>query len=154
MSPKLSVAEAFEKWAEDLTRYATVLVGADDAVDAVNQAFVDVIASARWESVTNQRVYLFMSTLNASRAMRRSQHRREAREWRTRPTEVCHMELLGEPQVLAAVNALSVGQRAVIYLTYWEDMTPKAAAEFLGVREGTVRRQLARAREKLRKALA
>lgn len=154
MSTELSITEAFEKWADDLTRYATVLVGPDDAVDAVNQAFADVVASKRWDGVTRPRGYLFAATLNASLAMRRTKTRREAREWRTRDARVGHLELLGDPQILSAVNALSVGQRAVIYLAYWEDMTPATIATFLGVKEGTVRRQLARGRAKLRKVLA
>jgi len=44
-------------------------------------------------------------------------------------------------------------QRAVIHLTYWEDLTPSVVATRLGVSEGTVRRQLARARDRLRKVL-
>jgi RNA polymerase sigma factor (sigma-70 family) len=153
MTTRLSITEAFEKWAEDLTRYATVLVGADDAVDAVNQAFADVLASGRWPSVASPRGYLFAATLNASRAMRRSRGRRQAREWRTHQDRVVHLELLSDPEVVAAVNALSIGERSVIYLAYWEDMTPRATASFLEVSDGTVRRQLARARAKLRKAL-
>lgn len=50
----------------------------------------------------------------------------------------------------AAVDGLSAQQRAVIVLTYWQDLEPKAVAELLGVSEGTVRKQLARARQKLR----
>lgn len=150
---ELTIGEAFEKWGGDLTRYATVLVGPDDALDVVNQAFTDVIQSGRWSQVGNARGYLFGATLNAARAMRRSASRREAREWRTRRTELTHLELLGDPAIIAAVSGLSVGQRSVIYLTYWGDMTPAAIAEWLGVREGTVRRQLARGRAALRKVL-
>ncbi|MGI9624744.1 MAG: RNA polymerase sigma factor [Acidimicrobiales bacterium] len=156
MKTKPSITESFEKWAEDLTRYATVLVGADDAVDVVNQAFVDVMASGHWNNpeVIDPKRYLYRATLNAARGMRRAQTRREAREWRTRPEQVMHLELLADPKIIEAVNALSVGQRAVIYLAYWEDMTPASIASFLGVRDGTVRRQLARGRASLRKALA
>ena len=153
MSVGLSISEAFEKWAEDLARYATVLVGADDAADVVSQAFVDVIASGRWDRVSNPRGYLFRVTLNAARALRRSQHRRVAREWRTRPDTVAHLELLGDPAIIAAVDSLSVRQRSVVYLFYWEDMAPAAIGGLLGVSDGTVRRHLARARSKLRKVL-
>ena len=40
-----------------------------------------------------------------------------------------------------------------MYLTYWDDLTPAQIAELLGVGEGTVRKQLARAREQLRRIL-
>ncbi len=42
----------------------------------------------------------------------------------------------------------------MIYLTYWEDLTPAAVAETLGIGEGSVRKQLARAREQLRTVLS
>ena len=57
------------------------------------------------------------------------------------------------PEVLAAVKGLSLRQRAVIVLTYWEQFTPDEIAEYLGISEGSVRRHLARARSKLRRVL-
>jgi RNA polymerase sigma factor (sigma-70 family) len=51
------------------------------------------------------------------------------------------------------LRALSVQQRAVMYLTYWHDWDPARIAEALGVADGTVRKQLARGREQLREAL-
>ena len=53
-----------------------------------------------------------------------------------------------------ALEELSVQQRAVTYLTYWQDMSVAEVAEALGVGDGTVRRQLARARSRLRGALS
>jgi DNA-directed RNA polymerase specialized sigma24 family protein len=41
----------------------------------------------------------------------------------------------------------------VIYLTYWEDQSPAQIAGLLEVSEGTVRKQLARARDHLRRIL-
>ncbi len=38
-------------------------------------------------------------------------------------------------------------------LTYWLDRAPAQVAELLDVTEGTVRKQLARARQKLKEAL-
>jgi RNA polymerase sigma factor (sigma-70 family) len=52
-----------------------------------------------------------------------------------------------------ALAALSGQQRAVVFLTYWEDQAPAQIAELLGVSDGTVRKQLARAREHLRRIL-
>jgi RNA polymerase sigma-70 factor (ECF subfamily) len=48
---------------------------------------------------------------------------------------------------------LSPQQRAVVYLTYWDDLTPAQVAVLLAVSEGTVRKQLARARVHLRRIL-
>jgi len=57
------------------------------------------------------------------------------------------------PEVRQAVEELSVRQRAVVYLTYWEDMTDEAVAVHLGISAGSVRRHLARARKHLRRVL-
>lgn len=154
MGRDLTIAEAFTKWSEDLARYATVLVGPDDAGDVVAQAFADVVASGRWAGIRDHRGYLFRVTLNAARATRRSDGRRRAREWRHRTATVAAADLVADPAIVAAVNRLSVSQRAVIYLAYWEDLTPSSIAEVLGVSDGTVRRQLARGRAALRKALS
>ena len=57
------------------------------------------------------------------------------------------------PEVLAAVRRLSVRQRAVVVLAYWEQLTAGEIAGQLGISEGSVHRHLARARSKLRGAL-
>ena len=49
---------------------------------------------------------------------------------------------------------LTVQQRAVVYLTYWHDLSPSDVATTLGASEGTVRKQLARARSHLREVLS
>ncbi len=51
------------------------------------------------------------------------------------------------------IAALSLQQRAVVFFTYWEDMTIPAIADLLGLSSGTVHRNLTRARAQLRKAL-
>jgi len=56
-------------------------------------------------------------------------------------------------EVLEAVARLSPRQRAVVFLTYWDDLDPAAVASTLGLGEGSVRRHLARARARLRKML-
>jgi RNA polymerase sigma factor (sigma-70 family) len=57
------------------------------------------------------------------------------------------------PEVFAAVERLSTRQRAVIFLTYWDDLDPGSVARVLGISEGAVRRHLARARNSLRRSL-
>ena len=57
------------------------------------------------------------------------------------------------PDVQQAVERLSVRQRAVVYLTYWEDMTNQMTADYLGISAGSVWRHLARAKTHLRREL-
>jgi RNA polymerase sigma-70 factor (ECF subfamily) len=58
-----------------------------------------------------------------------------------------------DPDVIAAVNKLSVQQRASVVLTYWEDLTPIEVSLRLGISQGTVKRHLARARARLKELL-
>ncbi|MEM8705530.1 MAG: sigma-70 family RNA polymerase sigma factor [Actinomycetota bacterium] len=152
-SPADSVEEIWNKWADDMLRYATVLVGPDRADDVVDDVVVTLL-----ERLTNEpdrrfeRGYVLTMVLNTARMLHRSQGRRERREWKVAELPY-HAELLADPSVLIAVGRLSVMQRAVIYLTYWEDLTPGAVAEQMGVSVGSVKRHLARGRARLRKVL-
>ena len=57
------------------------------------------------------------------------------------------------PDVLDAVGRLSVRQRAVISLAYWEDLRPVDIVRRLGLSEGTVHRSLSRAEARLKRML-
>ena len=50
-------------------------------------------------------------------------------------------------------GTFSLQQRAVVFFTYWEDMTIPTIADLLGLSTGTVHRNLTRARAHLRKTL-
>ena len=58
------------------------------------------------------------------------------------------------PEVLRAVAELSLQQRTVTYLAYWQDLPVSEIADTLAISEGAVRRHLARARSKLRRSLS
>jgi RNA polymerase sigma factor (sigma-70 family) len=147
-----SDAELLEKHADELTRFAPGIVGPFDASDVVSGAFLRCMLSARWPSVTNRRAYLYRAVLNEPLATRRSLARRRRREEEMAPPEGTGADE-PDPEVLEAVARLSVRQRAVIVLTYWNDLDPKSVATLLGLSEGTVRRYLARARANLKEQL-
>jgi RNA polymerase sigma-70 factor (ECF subfamily) len=144
--------ELYGKHAEALTRFATGLVGPSDAPDVVSEAVLRCMASARWMTVRDARPYLYRAVLNQARQSHRSAMRRAARDARiafpapTDPPEV-------RPEVLEAIARLSLRQRAVIVLTYWDDLDPVQIAERLQISDGSVRRHLARARARLREEL-
>ena len=149
-------AEVYRKHVDDLHALATTLVGPHAAADVVSSAVARTIASPAWVDVDDRHAYWVRAVCNEARSSHRSTMRRLAREEavarRDRQWDD-HVDEL-HPEVLAAVSALSMQQRAVIYLTYWRDLPPGEAAALLGVSEGTVRRQLARARTKLRRSLS
>lgn len=147
-----SDADVYRRNADDLVRFATVLVGPDDAQDVVSSAFARCMASRLWDDVTDHRAYLFRAVSNETKNLKRSAARRRRREQAAPIDQVIEVGT-PRPDVRTAIEQLSVRQRAVVYLTYWHDMTDAMVAEHLGVSAGTVRRHLARAREKLRETL-
>ncbi len=151
-SKKRSDAEIYSEHAVALVQFATVLVGPSDAHDVVSSAVLRSLGSPGWSQVQNHHSYLYQAVANEARNLYRSESRRRNREVRMSQPIVVHLPEL-RPEVQQAVERLSVRQRAVVYLTYWEDMTDQMAADHLGISAGSVRRHLARARDHLRKVL-
>ena len=141
-----------------LMRFATALVGPTDAPDVVSDAVVAVLGSRSFSSIRDHRSYLYRAVLNSAHARHRTGTRRlalEARASRLRspcgPTASTITEL--PSTVVNALQHLTSRQRAVVFLVYWEDLTPEAAATRLGISSGSVKKHLARARSHLREAL-
>jgi len=152
MTAMVEPGELYRRHADELVRYATALVGPDDAADVVVDAVMASLQSPGWSDVRNQRAYLYRAVLHRAASMRRSDARRAARELRVAvPASVPPAGSSVDAQ--RALAGLSHQQRAVVFLTYWDDQTPAQIAALLGVGEGTVRKQLARAREQLRRTL-
>lgn len=144
---------AFRRHADELTRFATLLVGPGDAGDVVSEAFVSVFdAGADSSRLENPRAVLFRAVQR-----RAVDHVRSARRRRTRESLYVRREPApgvfddgGPERARECLSVLSDQQAAVVFLTYWSDLRPVELADVLGVREGTVRKQLARARKRLR----
>jgi RNA polymerase sigma factor (sigma-70 family) len=145
-------AEVYRKHADDLVRFATGLAGPSDAPDIVSDAFLRCLDSPGWTTVTDKRSYLYRSVYNKAAAFHRTSSRRRAREAVTAQPELFESPEL-RPEVLTAVFTLSMQQRAVIVLTYWDDLTPSAIATLMNITEGSVKRHLARGRSRLKEAL-
>lgn len=157
------IDEAYATWADELTRYASALVGPHDAADVVADAFAGLlgVGDERWMSVSEPRPYLFRCVLNSARMRARSSARRTLRERRVAVVvgsgaltsfDDGEQELI-DASVLAALDSLSVQQRAVAYFTYWEDLSVLQIAALLDVSPGAVKKQLVRARNRMRKVL-
>jgi RNA polymerase sigma-70 factor (ECF subfamily) len=149
----LNRTETYEKYADQLIRFATGIVGPSDSRDVVSAAVVSAMWSSNWESVNNERAYLYEAVLNEARShLRRKERRRVAERQAVGGSQI---EWLPEvrPEVIEAVARLSLSQRAVVFLAYWENMRPAEIARFLDLSDGTVHRQLARAEARLRRIL-
>lgn len=150
------VADCYEKHAEALLHFAATQVGAVDAEDVVSAAIVGVLQTS--VDVDDLQPYLYRAVANAALKHWRTLDRRSRRERLAAGLYPIRQagtddKTIADPEVVRALTQLSPQQRAVVHLTYWEDLTPAATATRLGVRDGTVRKQLARARSTLRKVL-
>lgn len=149
----LTRAEVFEKYGDQLVRFATGIVGPSDSRDVVSAAMVSAMWSANWDLVDHERTYLYKAVLNEARQHLRQRERRRDAELKavggSPPGWIPEIR----PEVLEAVGRLSVSQRAVVFLAYWEDMRPAEIARTLGLSDGTVHRQLARGEARLRRVL-
>ena len=145
--------ELYGRVAPELIRFATTLVGPGGAADVVADAVVGVMAAPVWREARDKRALLYRSVLLTSRSWHRSESRRRARQVHAVPPEAMP-DADPHPEVHDALAALSHQQRAVVFLTYWSDLDVAGVAETLGVSDGTVRKQLARARRRLREVLS
>lgn len=143
---------AYSAFSSDLVRFASVLVGPDQAGDIVSSAVLRVLDVGHG-SIRNHRAYLFQAVANEARNWKRGEARRREREDRSSKGSNVFYPAEPYPEVRRAVEGLSVRQRAVVYLTYWEDLKDQTVADHLGISAGSVRRHLARARKKLRGVL-
>jgi len=136
----------------DLVRFAAVLVGPDDAPDAVSRAILSLLGGTTLAAAEYPKALMYRAVYTQARTMQRSGFRRRAREHKV-AERVGREDPELDPDVLLAVAELSARQRACIFLTYWEDLTVPSVAERLGVSEGSVKKHLARARSQLREVL-
>ncbi len=157
LSAHVSHGELWREHVGSLTRYATLLVGPADAADIVSIAFHRVtLRIDRGQLPRDVRAYLVRSVTNAAADQHRSQRRRRDRDLRAAIGAPIITEGSSgvELDIRRAVADLSVQQRAVVYLTYWEDLDSRQVARTLDIAPATVRRHLARARFQLRKELS
>jgi len=145
-------ADLYVRHRAELTCFATGLVGPSDAADVVADAMARLMTSRVWEQASSPRALMFRAVLYEARMFHRARRRRISREGRSAQRGAFEMPEI-EPEVAAAVARLSPQQRAVVFLTYWDDLDAATVANLLGVSEGTVRKQLGRARNKLREVL-
>ena len=140
-----------------LRRTAYLLSGdwhlADDLVqEALTRAF------ASWPRITRRGepdAYVRKILLNLYLDHRRRPARREdARAELPDSAYVGHDGLGERERVLAALREVAPGQRAVLVLRFWEDLSVEQSAQALGVSTGNIKSQTSRGLEALRGALA
>jgi DNA-directed RNA polymerase specialized sigma24 family protein len=123
--------DAYAAHGDELIRFATGLVGPSDAQDVAADAMARLMSSRVWMEVENPRALMYRAVLYEARTFVRSRRRRLSREARAAVREAYEMPDLA-PEVSAAVAGLTPRQRAVVFLTYWDDLDPRSVAALFG----------------------
>lgn len=160
-----SFATIFDRHAPYIHRYLARRLGAGNADDLVAETFLAAFrCRERFDTAhPDARPWLYGIATNTI-----SQHRRaEAREYRLRQTyvpatsEASHADRVStvvtaqslRGMLFDALAGLSAGDRDVLLLIAWEELTYDEVAAALTIPVGTVRSRLNRARRLLREAL-
>lgn len=146
------VDAAWRTHAPAAMRFATVLVGPADAHDITTTAFLRVVGQPAWTEIDRLDRYLLRAVRNEAQNLYRQRRRRWQRDLAAlRPDVVA--DSIPDVDLLRAIAALTVRQRSVLFLAYWQDLTEAEIADTLDLTRSTVHRTVVRARTALRKAL-
>lgn len=141
--------ETYRELRLPLLRLAFLLTGSrETAEDLVQSAFAS--AQPRWHRIDDQPAYLRRSVVNLAKDGQRREFRRR-RLLRPEPEPVTAIPELDETWAL--VRRLPVAQRAVVVLHYYEDLALVEISHLLDRPASTVRSDLRRALDRLRKDL-
>jgi RNA polymerase sigma-70 factor (ECF subfamily) len=153
--------EIFDRHFADVSRYLTRRVGASMADELAAETFVLAFRLRdRYDSGTGDaRAWLFGIATNLMR-----RHWRRLRAYaRTGVDPICDEvadldrridSMAAAPQLAAALASLGRGEREVLLLFAWADLSYEEIAAALGIPGGTVRSRLSRARAHIRELLS
>jgi RNA polymerase sigma-70 factor (sigma-E family) len=152
---------AFEEFArvhgDALVRLSFALCGdRGKAEDAAQEALTGVYL--RWGRLEDPLSYARRSVVNATRDQWRYLSRRQRRERSAagQPQEAPALlddVVADRDRLMRALHRLPYGQRAVIVLRYWHQLSEQETARALGNSAGTVKSQTSRALARLREEL-
>lgn len=160
-------AVLFDRYADDIHRYAARRLGAQVADDLMAETFVIAFQQRRGYDVSrpHARPWLYGIVTNLVGRHRRAEARRLKAFARAAGASPAEDEPLADrvaarvsaehsrARLAGALAALPARHRDVLLLIAWGDLDYTEAAQALGVPVGTVRSRLHRARVRLRQAL-
>jgi RNA polymerase sigma-70 factor (ECF subfamily) len=163
-------AQLYHRHAAELHRYVARRLGSDLADDVVGETFLVAFRRRERYDVTRPLAlpWLYGIAANLISGHRRSElraYRAFARTGadplaRTGGSDAAADAVDGKvvaqasgPAIAAALRSLSDGDRHVLLLVAWADLSYQEVAEALGIPLGTVRSRLNRARKKMRAAI-
>jgi RNA polymerase sigma factor (sigma-70 family) len=158
-------ARLYDRYASDIHRYVERRLGVGAADDITAETFLIAFRiRSRYDTTRpSARPWLYgiagnlvgkqrRAEVRALRALARTGHDPVAETWSERADDRVTAQAAQAP-LAGALAALSVGDRHVLLLVAWADLTYHEVGEALGIPVGTVRSRLNRARRKVRSAL-
>ena len=153
----MSKAETFEAFVASsstrLLRLSYLLVGDAAAAEDLLQDVLERMY-VRWSRVDDPSAYASRAIAHAASNRWRARRRRPEVPLDRHDRAVVAPEPLGISPLMAALATLPAGQRAVMVLRYFADLSVEQTAAALGCSTGTVKSQSARALPRLRELLA
>lgn len=160
--------ELFDRHADEIYRFVARRLGPDVAADLVADVFLIAFRRrARFDPARAlARPWLYGIAVNVIRGHRRAETRRlralaraprtsavtDGEPFEERVADRVSAQRLG-PDLARALGRLSEGERDLLLLVAWGDLSLNQAAAALGIPPGTARSRLHRLRAKLRKHL-
>ncbi|BAC74048.1 sigma-70 family RNA polymerase sigma factor [Streptomyces avermitilis] len=155
-------ARLYDRYAPDIHRYAARRLGDGAADDITADTFLTAFRiRSRYDLTrTNARPWLYgiagnligkqrRAEVRALKALARTGHDPVAASW----VEDTESRIAAQGPLAGALAALPAGDRHVLLLVAWADLTYQEVAQALDIPVGTVRSRLNRARRKVRTAL-
>ncbi len=156
--PDREIAAQLAAGYEQLVRFAYFIAGDRHLADDVTaEAIERVLPHWRAGTLDEPMAYLRRAIVNTAT----NRHRRRRREARGDGYLVLRLATPASPEELVAdrdelwraMRRLSVEQRAIVTLRYWEDMAEEQIATVLDISPGTVKSRAHRALKELRREL-
>ena len=141
----------FRQYKDSVYRLALSFTGSvQDAEDVTQTVFLKLLETKPVLEAGRERAWLFQVAANECRSLWRRLSRR-----RTEPLEAALTVAAPEADraVLEAVGRLKPGDRAVLYLFYYEGYSARETGELLDISQSAVTTRLQRARQKLKTIL-
>ena len=141
----------FRQYKDSVYRLALSFTGSvQDAEDVTQTVFLKLLETKPALEAGRERTWLFQVAANECRSLWRRLSRR-----RTEPLEAALTVAAPEADraVLEAVGRLKPGDRAVLYLFYYEGYSARETGELLDISQSAVTTRLQRARQKLKTIL-
>ncbi|MFJ9116503.1 RNA polymerase sigma factor [Streptomyces sp. NPDC102394] len=159
-------ARLYDRYAPDIHRYAARRLGDGAADDITSDTFLIAfrIRSRYDRTRPNARPWLYgiagnligkqrRAEVRALKALARTGHDAVTESWGASWVEDTDSRIAAQGPLAGALAALSAGDRHVLLLVAWAELTYQEVAEALDIPVGTVRSRLNRARRKVRTAL-